>query len=188
MKFLVDSKLVYDTLEGIIAKADYPECKFITCIYFSSYVCVVFYYHLESWFSQMHGNLFIRYLIFFILQRAIWWTDYFFKMQVTYGRLHMASCIFTIIRNTPGPHSMFWYETSIVPVELLEFMFFFHLGKTIWKEPRGSWDRYVIPLSECSLIIFVRCSVYILIRNIAINLCIIFHETITNTIIIIRVS
>ena len=30
LKFLVDSKLVYDTLEGIIAKADYPECKFIT--------------------------------------------------------------------------------------------------------------------------------------------------------------
>ena len=27
LKFLVDSKLVYDTLEGIVDKADFPECK-----------------------------------------------------------------------------------------------------------------------------------------------------------------
>lgn len=27
LKFLVDSKLVYDTLEGIVQKADFPECK-----------------------------------------------------------------------------------------------------------------------------------------------------------------
>ena len=28
LKFLVDSKLVYDTLEGIIDKAAFPSCKF----------------------------------------------------------------------------------------------------------------------------------------------------------------
>lgn len=28
LKFLVDSKLVYDTLEKIVDKADFPECKF----------------------------------------------------------------------------------------------------------------------------------------------------------------
>lgn len=27
LKFLVDSKLVYDTLEKIVDKADFPECK-----------------------------------------------------------------------------------------------------------------------------------------------------------------
>lgn len=38
LKFLVDSKLVYDTLEGIIVKAEYPECKFCTLICFIGYV------------------------------------------------------------------------------------------------------------------------------------------------------
>ncbi|GFZ20886.1 plant heme oxygenase (decyclizing) family protein [Actinidia rufa] len=28
LRFLVDSKLVYDTLEGIVKKAAFPECEF----------------------------------------------------------------------------------------------------------------------------------------------------------------
>lgn len=28
LKFLVDSKLVYDTLEGIVEKAAFPECEY----------------------------------------------------------------------------------------------------------------------------------------------------------------
>ncbi|KAJ0787986.1 putative Heme oxygenase (biliverdin-producing) [Helianthus annuus] len=30
LKFLVDSKLVYDTLDKILLKADFPECEFLT--------------------------------------------------------------------------------------------------------------------------------------------------------------
>lgn len=34
LKFLVDSKLVYDTLEKIVDKADFPECKYFLLLYF----------------------------------------------------------------------------------------------------------------------------------------------------------
>ncbi|GKE58699.1 heme oxygenase 1, chloroplastic [Tanacetum coccineum] len=37
LKFLVDSKLVYDTLEKIVDKADFPECKFLSM--FELYDC-----------------------------------------------------------------------------------------------------------------------------------------------------
>lgn len=34
LRFLVDSKLVYDTLEGIIEKAAFPSCEYSVLIYF----------------------------------------------------------------------------------------------------------------------------------------------------------
>lgn len=36
LKFLVDSKLVYDTLDKILDKSDFPECEFFNRISLSS--------------------------------------------------------------------------------------------------------------------------------------------------------
>lgn len=52
LNFLVDSKLVYDTLEGIVAKADFPECE---CCFHSFIILlcfILFYLFCDYWFIQ----------------------------------------------------------------------------------------------------------------------------------------
>lgn len=60
LKFLVDSKFVYDTLEGIIAKADFPECKLLNFPCFLMYVCLarflIYRFQSVSYISSLLGK------------------------------------------------------------------------------------------------------------------------------------